>query len=132
MNVKSRNRTEFIFVTCSEIQNTELYKNYNLKLMNYFYSSKDFKESVENFGKKYHRNKWDNLSESEKKYHLDKSSQYFLEEFSIFACLVKNGSKVMIYPGTFSSLAEIAEGKHKGIIQELENLTVVSLNIKRR
>ncbi|CDH18758.1 hypothetical protein XBKQ1_1510001 [Xenorhabdus bovienii str. kraussei Quebec] len=34
--------------------------------MNYFYSSKDFKESVENFGKKYHRNKWDNLSESEK------------------------------------------------------------------
>ncbi|MDC9607173.1 tRNA-dependent cyclodipeptide synthase [Xenorhabdus griffiniae] len=125
-------RTEFSFITCSEIQSTKLYKNYNIKLVDFFSSSKNFKESIESFGKKYHKNKWDGLSEYEKKYRLNKSSQYFLEEFSIFACLVKNGSKVMVYPGTFSSLAEIAEGKHKGIIQELEDLTVVSLNIKRR
>lgn len=35
MNVNYR--TEFSFVTCSEIQHTELYKNYNTKLIDFFF-----------------------------------------------------------------------------------------------
>lgn len=38
----------------------------------------------------------------------------------------------MIYPGSFSTLTEIADGKYPNILQELKELTVVSLQLKKR
>ncbi|MCS7636084.1 hypothetical protein N0390_26295, partial [Pseudomonas aeruginosa] len=46
--------------------------------------------------------------------------------------LVRKGFKVMAYPGAFSTLAEIAAGDFPGMLDELQKLTVVSLQLKRR
>ncbi|HHN0681397.1 TPA: hypothetical protein ACRMGX_005112, partial [Pseudomonas aeruginosa] len=80
----------------------------------------------------YHRHNWEKLSEEQQRHRLDFSSRYFLEEFSVFACLVRKGFKVMAYPGAFSTLAEIAAGDFPGMLDELQKLTVVSLQLKRR
>ncbi|WP_437614697.1 hypothetical protein [Erwinia sp. V71] len=61
-----------------------------------------------------------------------RSADYFLEEFAIFSCLVADGVNVMVYPGTFSSLADIAEGRFPGIVPQLEQLIFVSLRLKGR
>jgi hypothetical protein len=60
------------------------------------------------------------------------SSRYFLEEFAIFACLQQQGIPVMVYPGSFSTLSEIARGEHPGAPKELQSLVVVSLHLKGR
>ncbi|MGD1912018.1 MAG: hypothetical protein ACFB2X_14530 [Rivularia sp. (in: cyanobacteria)] len=72
------------------------------------------------------------LDKKQWEYQIDKSNQYFLEEFAIFACLVKRNIPVMIYPGSFSTLTEITDGKHPNVLQELKELTVVSLQLKKR
>lgn len=120
------------YITCSEIQYSDDYVNFKAAIEEYFMSSPKFRGSVEAFGRKYHDREWGNLSVAEQAYRLRRSSEYFLEEFAIFACLVKQGINVMVYPGTFSSLAEIADGKFPGMLPELEALTVVSLMLKRR
>ena len=61
---------------------------------------------------------------------IAQSSQYFLEEFAVFACLQRRGTKVMVYPGSFSTLAEIANGDHAAAPHELKDLTVVSLCLR--
>ncbi len=38
----------------------------------------------------------------------------------------------MIYPGTFNSLAEIIDKKFPGFLPELEALTVVSIDLKKK
>ncbi|WP_413738514.1 tRNA-dependent cyclodipeptide synthase [Sodalis sp. RH21] len=124
--------TNFSFVTCHQLQSCTQYHEYYEKLCSYHSINSAFRKSVEEFSVRYHKKDWGVLSEEDKKRKLNMSTQYFLEEFAIFACMVKNGSNIMIYPGTFSSLAEIADGKFPGVLYELENLTVVSLNVKRR
>jgi tRNA-dependent cyclodipeptide synthase len=113
--------TRFEFITRHEIQQTPEYSAHHRALINYFRRSPAFRESVESFGLRYHRNDWDMLSEDEREYRLKSSSNYFIEEFSIFACLVNRGIKVMAYPGSFSTLTEIADNKFPGISKELES-----------
>ena len=60
------------------------------------------------------------------------SADYFLEEFAIFACLQQQGHSVMVYPGSFSTLSEIAQGLHPRAPDELKALTIVSLCVKGR
>lgn len=125
-------KTEFDFVTCHEIQQTPEYAAYHCAILSFFNNSPEFRESVESFGFRYHRNDWNILSEEERELRLHYSSCYFMEEFSIFACLVNRGIKVMVYPGSFSTLAEIADNKFPGISKELESLCVVSLHFRKR
>jgi tRNA-dependent cyclodipeptide synthase len=127
-----RPTTRFEFVTCHDIQQTQEYATHHREISAYFLRSPAFRESIESFGLRYHRNDWDALSVADRQYRLRYSSSYFLEEFSIFACLVKRGIKVMVYPGSFSTLAEIADHKFHGVSEALESLCVVSLNFKRR
>lgn len=127
-----RHDTNFQYITCSEIQSSAECKQLYSRLCDFFLEHADFRESVEKFGRNYHRHEWDNLSEAQQKQRLEFSSQYFLEEFSVFACLVRKGFKVMAYPGAFSTLAEIAAGDFPGVLEELQQLTVVSLQLKRR
>lgn len=60
------------------------------------------------------------------------SSDYFLEEFAIFCCLKERGLTVMLYPGSFDTLYEIAAGEHPGAPKELRDLIVVSLQLRGR
>jgi tRNA-dependent cyclodipeptide synthase len=124
--------TRFEFITCHEIQKTPEYHAHHRAIADYFRHSPAFRGSVESFGLRYHRNNWDMLSEEEREYRLNSSSSYFIEEFAIFACLVNRGITVMVYPGSFSTLAEIADNKFPGVSKELESLCVVSLHFKKR
>lgn len=60
------------------------------------------------------------------------SSDYFLEEFAVFCCLRDSGLPVMIYPGSFGTLSEIAAGEHEGAPKQLRDLIVVSLQLRGR
>lgn len=124
--------TQLEFITCHEIQQTPEYSAHHRTIADYFRRPPTFRESVESFGLRYHRNDWDMLSEGEREYRLNNSSSYFIEEFAIFACLVNRGVTVMVYPGSFSTLAEIADNKFPGVSKELESLCVVSLHFKKR
>lgn len=80
--------TRFEFITCHEIQRTLEYSAHHRAITDYFHHSPAFRESVECFGLRYHRNNWDMLSKGKREYRLNNSSSYFIEEFAIFACLV--------------------------------------------
>ncbi|WP_328546229.1 hypothetical protein [Streptomyces platensis] len=60
------------------------------------------------------------------------SGPYFLEEFAIFCCLKDSGLPVMLYPGSFGTLSEIAAGEHEGAPKQLRDLIVVSLRLRGR
>ncbi|MGG4663462.1 tRNA-dependent cyclodipeptide synthase [Providencia vermicola] len=124
--------TEFSFITCHALQQTTEYAAFHDKITQSFLLSNKFRVSVEQFSLNYHRHHWKELNESQQQNCINKSSQYFLEEFAIFACLANRGLNVMVYPGTFSSLAEIVNGEHPDIIDELKQMTVISLNIKKK
>jgi len=124
--------TRFQFLTCHQIQQTPEYSAHHDAIDNYFQRSMTFRESIERFGLRYHRDNWSRLSEAEREYRLTNSSRYFIEEFAIFACLVNQGITAMVYPGSFSTLAEIADNKFPGVSKELESLCVISLHLKKR
>nr|VFK57074.1 MAG: tRNA-dependent cyclodipeptide synthase [Candidatus Kentron sp. TC] len=88
-----------------------------------------FRDSVESFSRAYYRNRPTNLTPEQRIRH---SVDYFLEEFAVFACLYHQGLPVMVYPGSFSTLAEIATGLHPDAPRELQDLVVVSLKIRGR
>lgn len=122
----------FQFVRCSEIQKRPSYSEYFKQISDAFDTNADFSASVNYFSENYHRRALEKISEEEKNIRIARSNQYFIEEFAIFSCLVEDGCTVMVYPGTFSTLAEIAEGKFPGLFSQLEKLSVVSLHFKKR
>lgn len=122
--------TEFRFVTCNEIQAAENYSRVYDRLSQLFQSDASFRASVESFGRSYHGKHSTAVSAEELERRVAQSSQYFLEEFAVFACLYQRGLRVMVYPGSFSTLAEIAGGQHPGAPEELKQLTVVSLCLR--
>lgn len=123
---------DFKFILCSEIQSKHEYRDYYKSLKNFYHNDDDFRKSVRDFGNKYHSKKKSNLSLEAHDCLISSSSEYFLQEFAVFCCLYKSGLKSMIYPGSFSTLAEIAEGDHPGAPEELKNMTIISLHIKKR
>ncbi|QYG08889.1 tRNA-dependent cyclodipeptide synthase [Janthinobacterium sp. PAMC25594] len=127
-----RGTTEFEFVTCQDIQKTSAYAQYSRHIRDYFDRTPEFKDSVEAFGRHYHRSDLDEIGHNRSTYLIRRSCDYFLEEFAIFSCLVKDGNAVMVYPGSFSTLAEIADGVFPTVLPELQALTVVSIKLKRR
>jgi len=122
----------FNFVFCSEVQSYPDYQIYYTKLQELFEQDISFQASVKAFGENYHRKRRPQLSEKQWEYHIDKSSQYFLEEFAIFACLKRRNIPVFVYPGYFSTLTEIVDGKYPNALRELKELTVVSLHFRKR
>ncbi|MFI6642545.1 tRNA-dependent cyclodipeptide synthase [Streptomyces sp. NPDC050504] len=124
--------TDFTILTCSEVQAGERYTEFHGKLRAFFDEDESFRSSVESFGHAYHRKRADGVSEADLEKRIRMSSDYFLEEFAIFACLKEQGLPVMVYPGSFSTLSEIAKGEHPGAPEELRDLAVVSLHLKGR
>jgi tRNA-dependent cyclodipeptide synthase len=124
--------TAFSFVTCGELQATPAYGAHHARLRALFDKDEAFRASVESFGKSYHAKHSSDLSEVQRYHRIRRSSDYFLEEFAIFACLKDRGIPVMVYPGSFSTLSEIADGKHPDAPVQLRDLTVVSLHLRGR
>ncbi|GAB2713242.1 tRNA-dependent cyclodipeptide synthase [Kitasatospora kifunensis] len=127
-----RAQTEFTFLRCSEVQQWDSYARHHRSLIDYHRADRNFRESVETFGRRYHGRYSDELTEADLERRIERSSQYFLEESAVFACLAQQGLSVMVYPGSFSTLSEITGGRHPGAPQELRRLTVVSLGLRRR
>jgi len=129
---KFTQRCSFDFIFCSEVQEYPDYKVYYNSLKNLFYSNEAFRNSVRSFAENYHMKCKDLVSCKDWEKLILDSCNYFLEEFAIFSCLKKRGRSVMIYPGSFSTLSEIAAGEHPEALEELKELTAVSLHIKKR
>ncbi|MEI5100700.1 tRNA-dependent cyclodipeptide synthase [Streptomyces sp. PmtG] len=127
-----RDATEFTLLTCGEVQTWGDYEEFHSKLRAFFDEDDGFRASVEAFGRSYHRKRAEGISAADLGERIRMSSDYFLEEFAVFACLQRRGLPVMVYPGSFSTLAEIAKGVHPGAPDELRELVVVSLHLKGR
>nr|VFK68989.1 MAG: tRNA-dependent cyclodipeptide synthase [Candidatus Kentron sp. UNK]VFK73766.1 MAG: tRNA-dependent cyclodipeptide synthase [Candidatus Kentron sp. UNK] len=124
-----REQTEFSFMTCGEIQQRPAYHDYHRHLVRLFETDIPFRESVESFSYAYYRGRSTHLDPEQS---IRRSVDYFLEEFAVFACLKQQGLPVFVYPGSFSTLAEIPEGLHPGAPRELRDLIMVSLKLKGR
>ncbi|MEZ4359574.1 MAG: tRNA-dependent cyclodipeptide synthase [Kofleriaceae bacterium] len=127
-----QDNTTFSFVTCGEIQAGPAYPAYFERLQRLFRDDPAFRASVERFGKSYHNKHSQDLTPEDRDYRIHRSSQYFLEEFAIFSCLRDRGLGVMVYPGSFSTLAEIAAGDFPAAPAALRDLVVVSLHMRGR
>lgn len=125
-------KTSFTFQTCQAIQQSNRYEYFHKALLELADKNLEFYRSVRKFAENYHRNTTNEIDPSTLDIRIRTSVRYFLEEFAIFACLREQGHQVMIYPGTFSTLSEIASGLHHDAPDELKELTVVSLCLKGR
>mmetsp|Transcript_10519 Transcript_10519/g.24400 ORF Transcript_10519/g.24400 Transcript_10519/m.24400 type:complete len:351 (+) Transcript_10519:1118-2170(+) len=125
-------RCKFSFIYCSEIQLFPEYKVYHTFLENLFVTDVNFKNSVTSFSERYYKKRKSAITQEQWHRLIESSCKYFLEEFAVFACLKNRGMDGMIYPGSFSTLSEIAAGEHPNALEELKNLVVVSLHIKKR
>ena len=125
-----RGQTQFEFLTCGAVQSDSQCSSYLHELQSLYEASTVFRDSVESFGRSYHRRRSPQSSEAELDRRCRRSADYFLEEFAIFACLVDRGLSVMVYPGLFSTLAEIVNGEHLGVPASLTQLTIVSLKLR--
>jgi tRNA-dependent cyclodipeptide synthase len=125
--------TQFSFLTCGQVQAWPTYGDHHGALVKLYHSDHSFRESVDRFGTQYHSKHSAHLSAEEVAHRIRRSTDYFLEEFAIFACLKQElGLGVMIYPGTFSTLSEIARGEHPAASPLLKELVVVSLHMRGR
>lgn len=127
-----RESTDFSFVTCGDVQNQAECGEMQDRLEKLFADDDAFRDSVDSFARSYHAKRSADVDEPERERRIRMSCAYFLEEFAIFACLQRRGLPVMVYPGSFSTLNEIARGEHESAPQELCDLTVVSLHLKGR
>jgi len=125
-------RTDFTFINCSEVQTWDSYQSYHRMLRDYFSQDARFRSSLEAFGRGYHSKNSGGASEAELERRIQRSLGYFLEEFAIFCCLKDRGLPVMLYPGSFGTLSEIAAGDHEGAPKQLRDLIVVSLQLRGR
>ncbi|MER5964600.1 tRNA-dependent cyclodipeptide synthase [Streptomyces sp. NPDC002057] len=127
-----RATTDLTVVTCGEVQETAEYEEFHHALRTLFAKDEAFRDSVEAFGRAYHAKHSPTADAVERQRRIDTSSAYFLEEFAVFCCLARRDLPVMVYPGRFSTLAEMASGMHPGAPDELRDLTLVSLHIQGR
>ncbi|MCF3144010.1 tRNA-dependent cyclodipeptide synthase [Streptomyces platensis] len=127
-----RERTDFTFINCGEVQTWDSYQGYHRMLRDHFSQDARCHASLEAFGRGYHRKNSGGVPEAELERRIQRSLDYFLEEFAIFCCLKDKGLPVMLYPGSFGTLSEIAAGEHEGAPKPLRDLIVVSLQLRGR
>jgi tRNA-dependent cyclodipeptide synthase len=123
----------FELMMASEVEKRPDFELYLEQLQHLYRENKPFETTVRSFvqayldrGDKVTEEQADEFSRLE---HL--SASYLLEESAIFACLVKDGWPVMVYPGSIKPLEDIVEGKHPEVPEPLRQMTWVSLRLKK-
>ncbi|MYM60011.1 tRNA-dependent cyclodipeptide synthase [Vibrio sp. OCN044] len=122
--------TSFQFVRCSEVQQTDLYKDYYQCLTELYNTDLDYRNSVISSAIQFQKIVPKSLEQAEECPQIQSSIQYFLEEFAIFACLYDQNLPVMLYPGAFTILDEVVRGLHPEAPSALRDLVIVSLRFK--
>lgn len=89
--------TSFQFVRCSEVQRTDLYKDYYQSLKELYNTDLDFRNSVISSAIQFQKVEPKSFEQAEECPQIQSSIQYFLEEFAIFACLYDQNLPVMLY-----------------------------------
>ncbi|WP_051820151.1 tRNA-dependent cyclodipeptide synthase [Streptomyces flavochromogenes] len=117
---------------CGDVQETAEYAEFHHELRTLFAKDDAFRASVEAFGRAYHAKHSATVDDAELRRRVDTSSAYFLEEFAVFCCRTRRDLPVMVHPGQFSTLAEIAAGRHPQAPDELRELTLVSRRVQGR
>ncbi|MGJ5833725.1 tRNA-dependent cyclodipeptide synthase [Streptomyces ossamyceticus] len=125
-----RDTVDLTFLRCSEVQQWVDYAHLHKELRQHWETDPAFRASVEGFARRYHESHAPDAERGQLDYRIRRSCEYFLEEFAIFACLRRRGLRVMVYPGSFSTLSEITRGEHVGTPKELQELIIVSLSLK--
>lgn len=124
--------TNIRLLTCYEVQAWEDYPIYYDMVKKLFHENTNFRSSVESFSKMYHEKKSFGLTTDELSRRIQASIEYFLEEFAIVACLSRRGISTLIYPGSTGTFAEMADGLHPDVPDELKSLTAISLKLCRK
>jgi tRNA-dependent cyclodipeptide synthase len=125
-------RCNFTFTRCSEAQQQARYHEMHRTLIELHQTSEAFRDSILGFAQSYHQKPRHTLQEQQWQQRMISSRDYFLEEFAILACLQEQGWPVLAYPGSFSTLDDIAEGRISGAPPPLEALMLACLHIKKR
>lgn len=124
-------KCQFEFGSCSDIQSTPSYAVYRETMRAEFDINQAFRDSVAQFSESYIEKKGGGACHLHRDILVQLSVEYFLEELAIFACLLNRGFPVMVYPGSFSSLETIVEGRISGLAA-ISPRALMSLQIKGR
>jgi len=117
---------------CSEIQASRDFRRLYQELTELFERDVAFRASVTRFSETFQQRNDRPGAGVDYEWRVRRSCDYFLEEFAVFACLVADGYGVMAYPGAFSTLSEIVDGRHPDVPAQLRSLVVVSLDLRGR
>ncbi|MBU7582191.1 MAG: tRNA-dependent cyclodipeptide synthase [Nostoc sp. TH1S01] len=129
--VKYTEKCHFDVIFCSDIQESEEYFKYYEQLHIFMKKNEKFANSIKSSAQEFVLRQFDKNIENFERY-VELSSGYLLEELAIFACLVKYGLSIMVYPGSLDMLEGIAEGCYPGIPDYLQQIIYVSLRLKGR
>lgn len=123
----------FEFLMTSKAEKHPDFELYLDELQRLYRENKPFETTVRSFvqeylgrGDKVGEDRADEFSCLE---HL--SVSYLLEESAIFACLVKDGWSVMVYPGSIKALEEMVDGKHPEVPAPLRQMIQVRLSLRK-
>jgi len=125
-------RCNFTVARCSEVQQQGRCNELHAELNQLFQTSATFRDSVLEFAQSYHQKLRETLSEEQWQIRMTRSKDYFLEEFAIIACLQEQGWPVLVYPGSFSTLVDIVDGRIDNAPPALKALKLACLHIKKR
>eukprot|EP01023_Acetabularia_acetabulum_P062270 TRINITY_DN7647_c0_g2_i2.p1 TRINITY_DN7647_c0_g2~~TRINITY_DN7647_c0_g2_i2.p1 ORF type:complete len:409 (+),score=26.50 TRINITY_DN7647_c0_g2_i2:87-1229(+) len=128
------NRCEFKFVLGSEVQKLVDYNKFYLQLKQFYLSDANFRSSLNTFNNSYLQKNNFKLSEQQLHEKIICCNEYIFEEFAIFGCVqkeIQSSPCFFVYPGDFKILTEISDGKHPGILKELQNLAIIQLKITK-
>ncbi|MCP9772311.1 tRNA-dependent cyclodipeptide synthase [Synechococcus sp. Tobar12-5m-g] len=127
------NSCPFEFVYCSDIQQTDSYREYYDIIEDLMKNDTRLVNAVNTFSFQFVQRHLavDATSISGNDF-LQICQQYLIEELAIFSCLFDSNLYPILYPGSLSIFEEIANGEHPNLPDSLRDMIYISLRFKRR
>jgi tRNA-dependent cyclodipeptide synthase len=129
-SVFNMHNPRFDFIFCSDIQQTQRYREYRTALDSLFQDAPEFRQSFFAFSRAFLERR--PQRQAAEHHHVEMSCRYLLEELAILCCLSQDYPWTFVYPGSLTILEEIAQGKHTGVPAGLLQMEYVELKLKRR